>query len=51
MAFDTRGRLAGASISTYLLEKSRLVLQNPNERNYHVFYQLLRKGSAQFGTI
>ena len=41
MAFDTRGRLAGASISTYLLEKSRLVLQNPNERNYHVFYQLL----------
>ena len=41
MAFDARGRLSGASISTYLLEKSRLVFQNSNERNYHVFYQLL----------
>src|SRR6266480_961966 len=40
--FTRSGQIAGAYIDWYLLEKSRVVRLGPNERNYHVFYQLLR---------
>ena len=40
--FTRSGQIAGAFIDWYLLEKSRVVKLNTNERSYHVFYQLLR---------
>lgn len=40
--FARSGQISGASIEWYLLEKSRVVKPNAHERNYHVFYQLLR---------
>lgn len=40
--FSSNGSIAGAFIDWYLLEKSRVVHVNTNERNYHIFYQLLK---------
>ena len=40
--FTRSGQIAGAFIDWYLLEKSRVVKLNSQERNYHVFYQLLQ---------
>ncbi|XP_067673666.1 myosin heavy chain, striated muscle-like [Haliotis asinina] len=39
--FATSGKIAGADIETYLLEKSRVTYQQSVERNYHIFYQML----------
>ncbi|KAG7346912.1 myosin head motor domain containing protein [Nitzschia inconspicua] len=44
--FTQSGRLVGAQIETYLLEKVRLVTQSPGERNYHIFYEMLSGGMS-----
>ncbi|GAB2230708.1 hypothetical protein Droror1_Dr00014991 [Drosera rotundifolia] len=38
--FSTAGKICGASIQTFLLEKSRVVQVANGERSYHVLYQL-----------
>uniref|UniRef100_A0A0D9V4W4 Myosin motor domain-containing protein n=1 Tax=Leersia perrieri TaxID=77586 RepID=A0A0D9V4W4_9ORYZ len=38
--FDKSGKISGAAIRTYLLERSRVCQINSPERNYHCFYFL-----------
>ncbi|KAL3620549.1 hypothetical protein CASFOL_035461 [Castilleja foliolosa] len=40
LQFDQRGRISGAAIRTYLLERSRVCQLSDPERNYHCFYML-----------
>merc|ERR1712106_1187285 len=46
--FDASGYIAGANIETYLLEKARIIRQAPDERTFHIFYQLLLGSSKEF---
>ncbi|XP_050952318.1 myosin-7 isoform X2 [Labeo rohita] len=39
--FGPTGKLASADIDIYLLEKSRVIFQQPGERSYHIYYQIL----------
>ena len=41
IVFNRQGVIEGAEIEQYLLEKSRIVHQMPEERNYHIFYCML----------
>ena len=42
LGFSRGGALLGAKVQTYLLEKVRVGFHASGERNYHIFYQLLR---------
>merc|ERR1712179_307264 len=39
--FQPSGKLAGADIENYLLEKSRVIDQAAQERGYHIFYNVM----------
>lgn len=39
--FNRRGTIEGCKVDQYMLEKSRLVWQPENERNFHIFYAVL----------
>jgi myosin-5 len=47
LQFKHTGSLIGASIETYLLEKVRLIHQASDERNFHVFYEMLAAATPQ----
>ncbi|XP_056590353.1 myosin, heavy chain 7B, cardiac muscle, beta a isoform X2 [Triplophysa dalaica] len=39
--FGATGKLASSDIDIYLLEKSRVIFQQPGERSYHIYYQIM----------
>uniref|UniRef100_A0A3B4VH14 Unconventional myosin-VIIa-like n=1 Tax=Seriola dumerili TaxID=41447 RepID=A0A3B4VH14_SERDU len=45
--FTKGGAIDGARVEQYLLEKSRVCHQAPEERNYHIFYYMLMGMSAE----
>ncbi|XP_052069633.1 myosin heavy chain, striated muscle-like isoform X2 [Mytilus californianus] len=46
--FGPTGKIAGADIETYLLEKSRVTFQQSAERDYHIFYMLLSNAYPKY---
>eukprot|EP00308_Calcidiscus_leptoporus_P024250 CAMPEP_0119366430 /NCGR_PEP_ID=MMETSP1334-20130426/13293_1 /TAXON_ID=127549 /ORGANISM="Calcidiscus leptoporus, Strain RCC1130" /LENGTH=1364 /DNA_ID=CAMNT_0007382635 /DNA_START=58 /DNA_END=4152 /DNA_ORIENTATION=+ len=46
LQFNSTGKMQGAFMKTYLLEKSRIVQQSKDEQNYHVLYTVANGLSA-----
>ena len=44
--FNSNGKIASASTSNYLLEKIRVVQPAAGERNFHIFYNLIKAAPA-----
>ncbi|CXJ03190.1 myosin A [Plasmodium berghei] len=53
LAISHEGGIRNGSVVAFLLEKSRIITQDDNERSYHIFYQFLKGADknmkAKFG--
>ncbi|KAI9476259.1 MAG: chitin synthase-domain-containing protein [Benjaminiella poitrasii] len=51
LQFNERGRMVGAKILNYLLDKSRMVHPKSREQTFHIFYQLFAGSTSEEKSI